>query len=408
MSQPSDGSWNWDLRLKVILVSIVQFINILEFMMIMPLGPDLAADVGISLNHLGYVGGFYTAAAFVAGILGSLYLERFERRRVLCICLSGLMIATGAAVFANSLPVLLGLRMLAGFFGGPATSTGLAMLSDLVPPAHRGKAFAIFMSSFSAASIFGIPLVLELSKLWTWRAPFVFVFFTGLGCILFARILLPRFDAHLFNRTKAHEALKDLLSMLRNPLVVQSLMMNLLVIAGAFMIIPNIAAFVQYNLGFPRDHLGSLYLVGGSISFLVLNVIGSLIDKYGAFICGLFGTVLLVIIITTGFLFHLTFITLSFSVYIYFSGFMSGMNIRNVAGNALTSRIPKPDERARFMSLQSAVQHLACASGAFISSAILDQGPSLALVHMDVVSLCSIALISTMPFMMWCLSKAVV
>ena len=44
--------------------------------------------------------------------------------------------------------------------------------------------------------------------------------------------------------------------------------------------------------------------------------------------------------------------------------FMLAMGMRNVAYNTLTSKVPRAEERARFMSILSAVQHAAGASGA--------------------------------------------
>src|SRR2546426_12413880 len=60
-------------RAILFLVGAVQFINVLDFMMVMPLGPDFAAHLGIPTSHLGYIGGSYVAAAAVAGLLGGLF-----------------------------------------------------------------------------------------------------------------------------------------------------------------------------------------------------------------------------------------------------------------------------------------------------------------------------------------------
>ena len=47
----------------VALVAAVQFVNILDFLMVMPMGPDFAVALGIPSSKLGYIGGSYTAAA---------------------------------------------------------------------------------------------------------------------------------------------------------------------------------------------------------------------------------------------------------------------------------------------------------------------------------------------------------
>ena len=39
------------------LLAFVQFVNILDFMMVMPLGPDFSTELGIATSNLGIVGG---------------------------------------------------------------------------------------------------------------------------------------------------------------------------------------------------------------------------------------------------------------------------------------------------------------------------------------------------------------
>ena len=57
-------------------VGAVQFINIVDFMMVMPLGPDFAEALGIPTSKLGIIGASYTFSAFLSGLLGTLYLSR--------------------------------------------------------------------------------------------------------------------------------------------------------------------------------------------------------------------------------------------------------------------------------------------------------------------------------------------
>src|SRR5689334_21739801 len=106
-------------RRVLFLVAAVQFINIADFMMVMPLGPDFATALGIPTAHLGYVGGAYTAAASVAGLIGALVLDRWDRRSALAVCMAGLMFGTALGGFAGGMWSLLAARVVAGMFGGP-------------------------------------------------------------------------------------------------------------------------------------------------------------------------------------------------------------------------------------------------------------------------------------------------
>src|SRR6187551_468220 len=81
-------------RRIIFLVGAIQFVNVLDFMMVMPLGPDFAAALSIDTSHIGLVGGAYTASAAVAGMVGSLFLDRFDRRRALACAMLGLALGT--------------------------------------------------------------------------------------------------------------------------------------------------------------------------------------------------------------------------------------------------------------------------------------------------------------------------
>src|SRR5881227_397968 len=90
-------------RAVVFLVAAVQFVNILDFVMVMPMGPDFAAALGIPSSWLGMIGGSYTAAAAVSGLLGSFFLDRFDRRPALGIAMLGLVAGTALGGAATGL-----------------------------------------------------------------------------------------------------------------------------------------------------------------------------------------------------------------------------------------------------------------------------------------------------------------
>src|SRR5678815_4917138 len=93
-------------RAIVLVVAAAQFINVLEFVIVMPLGPDYAAQLAIPASELGYVASSYTAAAALAGVLGAFFLDRFDRRRALVVTLAGLVACTFSAGLVTSFPQL--------------------------------------------------------------------------------------------------------------------------------------------------------------------------------------------------------------------------------------------------------------------------------------------------------------
>jgi predicted MFS family arabinose efflux permease len=69
-----------ELMLLLILAS-VQFTSIVDFMVVMPLGPQLRRTLDITPFGFGLIVSSYTISAGLAGLLGSSILDRFGRKR---------------------------------------------------------------------------------------------------------------------------------------------------------------------------------------------------------------------------------------------------------------------------------------------------------------------------------------
>src|SRR6185436_356086 len=162
-------------RKIILLLAAVSFVNILDFVMVIPLGPEFARGLGTPTSRLGLLGTSYTGAAALAGLVGTLFLDRFDRRSALTVAMLGLVTATAAGGLARSFDMLLGARVVAGVFGGPATSIGLAILTDVIAPERRGKALGQVMGAFSVASVVGVPMSIVLASWAGWRVPFFVV-----------------------------------------------------------------------------------------------------------------------------------------------------------------------------------------------------------------------------------------
>ncbi|WP_163998142.1 MFS transporter [Pyxidicoccus caerfyrddinensis] len=378
-------------RAVVFLIGAVQFVNILDFVMVMPLGPDFAKGLGIAASHIGTIGGAYTAAASVAGLVGGYFLDRFDRRKALAVSMMGLVLATAAGGLATGLTTLLLARVAAGIFGGPATSLSLSIIADLVPVERRGRALGAVMGAFSIASIAGVPLALWLAEWGNWRTPFLVV--AGLGLLVAAGAIfyLPPVRGHLESGRPVNTV--GVWELLSRGDVQLSYLMTAVVMMASFVMVPNISSFVQQNLGYPRESLGFAYFVGGLVSFVTLRVAGPLVDKHGAFVVGSVGSVLAVVSTYVGFVNYPRWLP----VPVLFMAFMLSMGMRNVAYNTLTSRVPENPVRARFMSLQSAIQHMAAAVGAFVSVQMLTDLPDGTLGGMSQVAGLSIVMTLAVP-----------
>ncbi|XXF76740.1 MFS transporter [Myxococcaceae bacterium GXIMD 01537] len=389
-------------RLIVLLIGAVQFVNILDFVMVMPLGPDFAQGLGVASSHIGTIGGSYTAAASVMGLVGGYFLDRFDRRQALAVAMLGLVLSTAAGGLATGLGTLLAARVAAGLFGGPATSLSLSIIADLIPAQRRGRALGAVMGAFSVASVVGVPLALKVSEYGGWRAPFFVVAALGLLVVGGAIFFLPPVRGHLApgNQPVTPVTMRELFS--RRDVQLSYTMSAVVMMAG-FILIPNISAYIQQNVGYPRDSIWLLYFVGGIVSFITLRIAGPLVDRFGSARVGGVGAGLLILVIYAGFVdppVHL-------SVPVLFVCFMVANGVRNVSYNTLTSRVPEQAVRARFMSLQSAIQHMAAAIAAFLSSQLLVDLPDGTLGGVPTVAWVSILFTLAVPPMLFVVERQV-
>ena len=397
--------------LIVLLIGAVQFVNILDFVIVMPLGPDFAKALGIGESHLGYVGGAYTGAACVSGLLGSLFLDRFDRRKALALSMLGLVMGTAAGGLAFDLPSLLVARVLAGAFGGPATSLSFSIIADSIPTQLRGRAMGTVMGAFSIASVLGVPAGLWLAEHFGWRAPFIGVASVGVVVGAGALFLLPPMTGHL--KATTHPVNPG--SLLTDPLVQLSYLMTIVVMMAGFVLIPNIAAYLQLNLGFPRSALKYAYGAGGIASLLATQLGGRWVDRFGSFRVGTIGAFMSIAVVYAYFYVPHENVPVVAVLFVFVT-FMIANGLRNVSYNTLTSKVPDPSIRARFQSFQSAAQHGASAVAAIASAQLLSESVTLPatggepvkrLIGMPQVALASIGLSLIVPVLLFVVERGV-
>ena len=64
----------------LLILASVQFTSIVDFMVVMPLGPQLMRTLGITPAQFGLIVSSYTISAGLAGLLASSFMDRFGRK----------------------------------------------------------------------------------------------------------------------------------------------------------------------------------------------------------------------------------------------------------------------------------------------------------------------------------------
>jgi predicted MFS family arabinose efflux permease len=143
----------------------IQFTHIVDFMIMMPLGPQLTSLFGISFAEFGLLVSAYTVAAGLSGLFATTFIDRFDRKRLLLTLYVLFALTTVACGIAPTYGWLMAARIASGFFGGVLSTMTQTIIGDVVPFERRGRATGIVMTSFSVATVAGVPAGLFFAKL---------------------------------------------------------------------------------------------------------------------------------------------------------------------------------------------------------------------------------------------------
>src|SRR5580698_6071617 len=89
-------------RLVLVILAAFQFITVVDFMILMPLGTQLMESLDIDPAQFGLIVSSYTFAAGVAGILASSVVDRFARRTAFMALYAVFLLGTWLCAQANS------------------------------------------------------------------------------------------------------------------------------------------------------------------------------------------------------------------------------------------------------------------------------------------------------------------
>ena len=81
-------------RQILIVLTLMSFTNILDFMIMMPLASHLIRDFGISTAEFGLLVSAYAFAAATSSLLMASIADRFDRKRALLVVYVGLIVGT--------------------------------------------------------------------------------------------------------------------------------------------------------------------------------------------------------------------------------------------------------------------------------------------------------------------------
>jgi predicted MFS family arabinose efflux permease len=359
-----------DEWLLLVMLAAVQFTVAVDFVIMMPLGPQLMRLFAIDTPAFNLAVSAYAGAAGLSGLGAAFFLDRFDRKTALLTIYAGFAIGTLLCALAPTYGALVFARALAGCFGGVVGGISLAMVADLVPDTRRGSAVGTVMSAFSVAQVAGVPLGLYFADKLGWHVPFLLLAAVSGVVWIGALVRLPKVRAHL-QASRGETAMRRFLAILANKNHLRALALMSVITLGGFMIIPDLANYLVSNVGLTSGELRWVYLVGGGSTLFTMNGVGRLADRFGRM--RVF-TIMMCCSIVAAFLStHLpvvpAFVAVSVSTF-----FMIAMTGRFVPAMAMITSSVEPEHRGGFMSINSAIAQFSGAVAATMAGWVIHDG----------------------------------
>jgi len=356
-------------KLVVALLALTQFTVVLDFMVMSPLGDMLMKSMNLKTTQFGFAVSAYAFSAGISGLLTAGFADRFDRKKLLLFFYIGFIAGTFFCGITNSYPMLIAARIVTGLFGGVIGSISMAIVADLFPLEQRGRVMGYMQMGFGASQVLGIPIGLYIANIWGWQSPFLMI--VGLATIV---CLLIMFRLQPINKHLALQSDRSPFAHLWHTVAKRNYRIGFLATAmlslGGFMMMPWGSAFAVNNLQVTTHQLPFLFMVSGVSSLIIMPLIGRLsdqADKFKIFVMASAWMIVMVIIYT-----NLQAIPFWF-VLVMNIFFMIGIMSRMVPAMALTSSLPKMQDRGAYMSVSSSLQQIAGGLAAAVGGMIVVQ-----------------------------------
>lgn len=361
--QPKISRSEWGLLL---LLALVQFTNILDFVIIMPIAPWAQVKYSITSEQFGHIIAAYGLAAFVGSILAAKFLDRFGRKPALQTIYLGFAFSTLLCGLAPTYETLVAARAITGLFGGVVGAAVYAIIGDVFADYRRGTAMGVVMSSFAVATIIGLPIGLLLVEYLGTGAPFVAL--AGLCAVVWVAsfFVMPSLPSHA---DRGHPP-TTLWRLAVEPSHAIAYLFTLALVLGSFTVVPYLAISMVANAGQRPESMKYLYPIAGVFTLVSTNIIGRMSDRYGkrlVFRIMGFAAIVMAIVLT-----NLPPVPLWLAIAAA-TGFMVATSGRMVPAQAMVTGCAAPAVRGGFLSLNAAVQSAAMGIASLVGGALIGQ-----------------------------------
>lgn len=357
-------------KLLLLILAVVQFTHILDFMIIMPLGKQFMQLFDISPQQFSFIVSIYAGSAFLIGFPSAMFIDRFDRKKALLFIYLGFTLGTFACAVSGNYYLFLLARAVTGAFGGVLSALVLSIIGDTIPLKRRASAMGVVMIAFSAASVIGVPAGLYLAAELSWRMPFFVVGGIAAAFTALVYFFVPPLRRHLESGSVQRNPVKVLGSIFSNGNQRMALVFTVVLMMGHFTIIPFIAPYMQLNIGFSDYEVTYIYAVGGTLTIFLLPLFGKLADRFGRaliFTLSSLGALLSIFLLT-----NLETESMAIALCATSSFFVVASG-RSVPAMTMVTSVVKPESRGSFMSVRTSVNQAAMGLASFVAGIIVTE-----------------------------------
>jgi predicted MFS family arabinose efflux permease len=381
-------------KFVILLLALLQFTIVLDFMILSPLGDILMKSLSMSTTQFGAVVSAYAISAGISGFLAAGFADKYDRKKLLLFFYVGFVLGTFLCGLANSYSTLLAARIITGVFGGVIGSISMAIITDVFSLQQRGRVMGFVQMAFAGSQILGIPIGLWLATRWSWHATFFMVVILAIIIGVLVALRLKPITAHL-QLQQDKKALLHLLHTIQKKDYRIGFLATAILSMGGFMLMPFTSAFLVNNVLIAQEDLPLVFLFTGLSSIIIMPIIGKLsdrINKVKLFIIGS-GIAIVMIVIYT----NLTPVPIWMVIVINMILFM-GIMSRMVPATALNSAVPGVADRGAYMSVNSSLQQMAGGLAAvFAGFVVIQETKTSPLINFDVLGYVMVG------FIVWCI-----
>jgi len=398
MSKPIVVPFSAYQKRVLLILALMQFTVVMDFMVISPLGDFLMKGLQLTPARFGNVVSAYAFSAAISGLLAAGFADKFDRKNLLTFFYAGFVLGTVFCGVANTYPMLLAARIITGIFGGVIGSVSLAIVTDLFEPTQRGRVMSTIQMSFAASQILGVPASLFMAVHFGWNSPFFAIVVLALIIGLYMLLQLKPVNKHLHIKQDTNPLLHVSKTLLNKKYLVGFATTAMLSI-GAFMIMPFSSAFAINNMKIAPQILPWVFFSTGISTLLIMPVIGKLSDRFDRFTIFAAATLWAICMVCLYTNFGETPLWLAIVANILlFVGIMG----RAVPATATITSLPQPADRGAFMSINSSMQQMAGGLGSLLAGWIVVQnGKTEPLQHFNTLGYITCAVMVVCLFGLW-------